>query len=508
VFEAGLEALQAVFQYERLVFMLLGAGIGICLGVLPGLGGTVGMSILVPFVFGMDPTTGIGMLVGMAAVVHTSDTFPAVLLGVPGSGGAQATIMDGYPLARQGRAGEALGAAFVSSLVGGIIGAVALFLLILVARPLVLAMGAPELFMMSLLGLSMVGILARSSPVAGLLGGMLGLLLGGVGAATNAPAFRFTFDQLYLYDGLPIATVALGLFAVPEIVDLLAERSSIARSSTLSSGRMEGVRQAFRHRWLVVRSALVGILGLLPGIGGSVLDWTAYGVARQTSRNSETFGSGDIRGVIAPEAANNAKDGASLIPTLLFGIPGSGGMAILLGGLILLGLQPGPSMVGEDLPVTLSVVWTLVLANIVATLLCFGFTPWVARVSTVPAAKLMPFLIVLILVASYQGSRHWGDILALLGLGTLGWIMKALAWPRAPLLIGFVLADPVERYLWLSQGAYGWSWITRPTVIAIALCIVGLIAFGARKEKEYVVAPVAAPATGSTSTSESDQPRS
>ena len=243
-------------------------------------------------------------------------------------------------------------------------------------------------------------------------------------------------------------------------------------------GRLvDGIRDAIRHRWLVLRSAALGAtLGALPGIGGSVIDWIAYGLAKQSVRDPERFGQGDIRGVIGPESANNAKEGGALIPTLLFGVPGSGTTAMLLGGLILLGVQPGPSMIGENLSVTLSIVWTLALANVVgagARLLLAG--P-VARLSFIPAARLVPFLLVVMTVAAYQSTRHWGDILVFLGIGLLGWLMKKAAWPRAPLLIGFVLSLVTERYLHLSISRYGAEWLLFPGVLAIgALTVLSLV---------------------------------
>ena len=480
MFEAALQALSTLLTLNNIGMMLLGVCIGTLVGVLPGLGGTVGMSLVLPFIFGMEPSPALALLIGMAAVIHTADTFPSVLLGVPGSSGSQATIMDGYPLARKGEASRALSAAFFSSLFGGVVGALILFLILPIARPIVLAFASPELFMLTVLGLSMVGVLSGNDPIKGILAAALGLLIGTIGAAPfGAAAYRYTFGSLYLWDGIPLAVMALGLFALPELLDLLAEKGSIAKTAKLGKGRLAGLKDVIKHRWLVLRSSALGAaVGFIPGLGGSVVDWISYGVAAQTSKNSENFGNGDIRGVIAPESSNNAKEGGALIPTLLFGIPGSGTTAVLLGGFILLGINTGPRMIQNDLDIILLIIWTLAIANIFGALVCIGLAGVVARISTIPASRLVPFLLIIMMVGAYQSTRSWGDLLAFLIIGLLGWAMKHTGWPLPPVLIGFVLAEGAERYFFLSTARYQWTWLQRPGVLAIAAVTVALVMAG------------------------------
>lgn len=481
-----LEAFRAVFQPQVFIYLLIGTTVGLIIGILPGLGGTVGMSILLPFVFGLEPTAGIALLIGMAAVVHTSDTFPSVLLGVPGSAGSQATIMDGFPLAKQGRAGEALGAAFTASLLGGLIGAFVLGSVIFIARPLILAFGSPELFMMSLLGLGTVALVSSGGVAKGFAAGLFGMLLGTIGGAPAVAEYRFTFDMLYLFSGIPLAVLALGLFAIPEMVDLLVKGTTIAASTELSGSKLRGFRATIVNLRIVVMNSTVGvIMGMIPGVGGSVVDWIAYGATSSVVRDNSQFGKGDIRGVIGPESANNAKEGGALIPTLLFGIPGSGTGAILLGGLLLMGIQAGPNMAGRNLDVTLSIVWTLAIANAVGALACFAVSPWMARISSVPVKRLVPVLLVVMIAAAYQSSRSWGDVFLLGVIGLLGWALKYAGWPRAPILIGFVLSLASERYLHLSRSRYGWEWLQRPGVIVIAVVTCLLFVYsGIRSFKE------------------------
>jgi putative tricarboxylic transport membrane protein len=480
LFDTFLDSVPLIFDPYRLGLVVVGVLIGTVIGILPGLGGTVGMAVLLPFVFGMDPYAGVALLIGMKVVTNTADTFPAVLLGVPGSGGVQATILDGYPMARKGQAGRALGAAFTSSLLGGLIGATFLLALLPVARPIVMAMASPELFMLTFLGLTMVAILSQGSMLTGLLAALLGVMIGFVGAAPNAPIYRYTYETLYLYEGFSIVVVALGLFAVPEIVQLLAAGKSISKVPPAGlTGQRQGMLDALRNKWLILRSSMIGAAsGLIPGFGGGAADWMVYGLAKQTSKGGrETFGKGDVRGVIAPDAANNSKDGADLVPTLLFGIPGGASMALFLVGLISFGIQPGPSMLDPErnLDVTYVIIWTLAIGNIAATAICFGLARYVARLSYIPPATFMPFLIVLIVLAAYQSTREWGDLVTLVLFGVLGYVMKELDWARVPVLIGMVLGPAAEGFLVISWQQYGWTWLARPLVLVFAVVLAAIL---------------------------------
>ena len=473
--DASLQALEFIATPSYLGFLLLGVSLGLFVGLIPGLGGIAGMSLIIPFIFGMDTVDGLALLTGAIAVGSTSDTFPAVLIGVPGSAGAQATVMDGYPLAQQGRAKEALAAAFAASVTGGVFGAVALLGVLGVARPLLLQLRSPQLLMLTLLGLSLVGVLSGRSPALGLLSASLGALLGVVGAAPVDGSARYTFGAVYLYDGIPLSVLALGLFGMPEIMNLLARRSSVAHSGRLEGSIGTGLRAAFRHRWLILRSSVLGmVIGAVPGLGGAVVDWFVYGVAQQTYKDGSRFGTGDIRGVIAPESANNAKEGGAFLPTLAFGIPGSGSMAVMIGGLTLLGVQVGPAMLDKNLAFTISVAWTLALANIVGVVACFLFIKPIARLTTIRASRLMPFILVLVAMAAYQSSTSAGDLIVLLLIGLLGWVFERVGIPRPPLLIGFVLSASLERYLFLTRGIYGWSFLTEPSVIGFGVVIIAL----------------------------------
>ncbi|OKH86705.1 tripartite tricarboxylate transporter permease [Thalassospira sp. TSL5-1] len=480
--DAMMTALSHFTQPQHLMYLVLGVGMGMIVGILPGLGGIVGLSLLLPFIYGMDQISALAMLIGLVAVIPTSDTFTSVLMGIPGSSASQATVLDGFPLAKKGHGARALGAAFSASLVGGLVGAIILTGFVVIARPLILAFGSAELFMLAVLGLSMVGVLAGKSLPKGIVASGLGLLLGALGAAPATGELRMSFDSVYLMDGLPLVIVGLGMFAFPEIIDLCRQNRSIADNGTLGSGWKDGVRDMIRHKWLCLRCAGLGsIVGALPGLGGSVVDWIAYGHVVQTAKDKSQFGKGDIRGVLAPESANNAKEGGGLVPTLLFGIPGSGSMAVFLGGMVLIGLEAGPAMVGRDLDITYTIIWSLAIANVVGAGGALLLSPFVSKLTTIKYGYLAPFMITIICFAAFQATRSLSDMIALLALGVLGVLMKRFGWPRPAFLIGFVLASNTETYLYQALQFYDWGFLTRPGVmIILALTIISII-MGMRK---------------------------
>ena len=472
-------AFAALLTFQHMAYMLLGVSVGLLVGVIPGLGGIAGLSLLVPFLYGMDSVSALGMLIGLVAVIPTSDTFASVLMGIPGSSASQATVQDGFPLARTGQAARALSAAFFSSLFGGIVGAIILTGFVLIARPLILLFGSAELFMLALFGLSMVAVLAGRSLPKGLAACTVGLLIGSIGGAPATGEFRMIFDIEYLYDGIPLVIIGLGLFAIPEISDLLRKNSTIAEGNVLGTGWFQGIRDWWNNLFLSVRCAGLGcLIGAIPGLGGSVVDWIAYGHAVQTAKDTSNFGKGDIRGVVAPESANNAMQGGALLPTMLFGIPGSGSMAVFLGGMVLIGIEPGPSMVGVDLDITYSIIWSLALANIMGAGICIMLAQPISRLTTIPFKLLAPCMIALICFAAFQATRDLADLVALLSIGLLGILMKRFGWPRPALLIGYVLAPQAETFFYQAMQFDGWGFLARPGVIIIGLLTIASVFFG------------------------------
>jgi putative tricarboxylic transport membrane protein len=485
--EALLEGLRLVLQWNAFSLMLVGMALGFVVGLLPGIGGAATLAIMLPFVFKMSPVEAFAFLLGMHSVAATTGDITSILFGVPGEGLSAATVLDGHPMAKQGEAARALGAALMSSLVGAVIGAIALAISIPIVRPLVLTFGSPELFMVTVMGIACITSLSgldTKTQMKGFAMGFLGLLLATVGQERQSGILRFDFGFIYLWEGLDLIPVLVGIFAIPEIIDLAVRRTAIAGDKPpklLARGVWEGIKDTFRHFWLVVRCSIVGVfIGILPGAGGGVAQWMAYAHAVQSAKNAadrSRFGSGDVRGVLGPGAANNSKEGGDLIPTIAFGVPGSGAMAILLGAFLIMGLHPGPDMLTKHLAVTYSMVWTLVLANIIAVLACLALLPYLALVTGIRGGLMIPFLLLLVFVGSYTANRQIADLLVTFGFGAIGYLMVRFGWPRAPLVLGFVLGKLAETYLFISVARYGYSWLTQPLVLVLMAITVLVIVF-------------------------------
>jgi len=478
--DAAGHALVMLLDPYRLLMLSCGVVMGLVLGILPGIGGLSGTALLLPFTFTMDPYSAFALLLGLASTTSTGDPIPAIMFGVPGGAGSAATVLDGLPMARRGEAGRALSAAYMSSMMGGIFGAFLMAVTLPLLRPIMLFLGSPELLAFSALGISMVAVLSGNTPLRGLVAAGLGILIAMIGTDPQTGTLRWTFDFLYLWDGLPLVPVVLGLFALPELCDLAVARSSIASDMryNATAGMWQGAKDCFTNWWLVLRCSWIGAaFGAVPGIGGAVIDWLAYGHAVRTEKGAaQSFGKGDVRGVIAAESANNAREGGALVPTVAFGVPGSAGMAILLGAFLIHGLVPGPDMLSKHLDITYAMVWSIALANILGAGLCYLFSGQFARLATLRYTLILPCVLGIIYIGAFEGSRSWGDLFSLLAFGVLGWTMKQMRWPRPPLILGLVLGDTVERYLFISVERYGYDWLARPIVVALlALAVYGLL---------------------------------
>nr|WP_246715137.1 tripartite tricarboxylate transporter permease [Aestuariivirga litoralis] len=460
--------------------LLLGTGIGLFFGVLPGLGGKLGLVFLIPFTFGMEPLQGAVFLLAMHAVVHTSGGFPSILFGVPGTGPDAATIVDGFPLAMKGEAGRALGATLMASAVGGVIGALYLSTLIPFGRPLILAFGPGEFFMFSIFGITFIASLSGRSFAKGAVVGLFGLLLSTVRLDPLTAEERFTFGQLFLWDGIDSVTAVMAIFAVPEFLFFSRRDGDTERKGIVApdfAGLLQGCRDVFVHWGLTIRTSILGaFIGTIPGLGGDVATWICYGHAAHTSKTPELFGKGAIEGVIAPETANNSKEGGALLPTLLFGLPGSASMAILSGGLVALGLTPGPAILADGGKVIWVLVWTLALSNILAALVMLALAPLFGRLASLRSELLLPSIAVLSIAGSYLAGGAWQNLILFIVLGGVGVVLKLADWPRAPFAVGIVLGPIAETSLHQALSIWGPSFLLRPWTFMLLVLTCGAVA--------------------------------
>jgi TctA family transporter len=318
----------------------------------------------------------------------------------------------------------------------------------------------------------MVSVLAGRRPIKGLIAAALGLLIATVGQQSQSGVMRYVFDQIYLLDGPPLSIIALAVFGIPSALDLAVSRLGIEQQpAPLKGSLFDGVKDTLREWALVVRCSFVGVwIGIVPGLGSQVVDWLAYGHAAQSSKGaSETFGKGDVRGVIAPESANDAKDGGDLITTLLLGFPQGVSTALFIVALLAWGYLPGPDMIKKNPELVYSIVWIQGISGITGTLIGFVLAKQLARLAQVRYSVMVPLLFIFILMGSFSVTRDSADLLVVVLFGILGYFMKRFGYPRPALILGLVLGELMERYLYRSMMAYGFSWLLRPAVIILLI---------------------------------------
>jgi TctA family transporter len=464
--------------------ILLAIPLGMFFGAVPGLGGKLGVVLLIPFVFGMEPLPGAVFLLAMHAVVHTGGSVPSILFGVPGTGPDAATIVDGYPMAQRGEAGRALGASLGASGVGGVIGAIFLAAMLPVLKPVILAFSPAEFFLLAVFGITFIAMLSGRSLIKGVAVGMFGLLVSLVGLDPHTGSERFAFGQLWLWDGVSVVAAVLGLFAIPEMMTLMVKGGAIAKVEGAAKKYdmaqvIDGILDVFRHPWLTVRTSIIGaFIGAIPGLGGDAASWICYGHAVQSSKNPENFGKGDVRGVIAPETANNSKEGGSLLPTLFFGVPGSSGMAILIGAFVMLGIQPGPHIALTGMDLVWSLIWALAIANLLSIPVFMLMAPAFSLLVFVRGALLIPFVLVLAFLGAYLSEGSWETMLILIGIGLLGYFLKKYGWPRPPFVIGLVLGAIAEDSIHKALAIWGPTFFLRPlSLVFIAMIVITIVAY-------------------------------
>lgn len=436
-----------VLSWSNLLLILGGTLMGMFVGAMPGLSATMALALLLPITFSLDPASGLSMLASLYVGASYGGSIAAILLNTPGTPSAAATVLDGYPLSQQGKAGKALGISLFSSFCGGLMSGIAL----LVAAPLlgviVLKFGPVELFAIAVLGITIIGSLSQGSVISGLLSGGLGLLVSTVGMDLITGTPRMTFGEINLFSGISFTVALIGLFSIPQAL-LLIEKAGLGEKKVASK-----VTDRIIPHWVDIkglmpnigRSGAIGILtGLIPGTGGDTASWFAYNEAKRFAKDKSRFGKGDLAGLSAPETANNAVVGGALIPTIALGIPGSSSTAILLGALMVHGILPGPNLLTEHGDVTYTLIWAVILANFALLAVGLLFTRMCVGVTKVPDGFVATAIIILCVVGSFAINNSFFDVALMFGFGLFGyWMIKAGMAP-APMVVGLILGPVME----------------------------------------------------------------
>jgi len=454
ILSAIFHALPGVLGWENILAMVVGTLAGMTVGSLPGLTATMAIAVLIPLTFSMSPLVALGIMAGIYNGAMYGGAIPAILLNVPGTPPSIVTTFDGYPLAQQGRAALALKVACWSSAIGGTFSALSLMLL---APPLVkvtLLFGPSEYFWLGILGMSSIAILLGSDPVKGLLAAAIGLLLGTVGSDVVTGEQRFTFGRLELLDGINLLVILTGLYALPPAIRMIEKRyRADDQKIDIKPHPDDGFFKNFRYllpTWL--RSSLIGIgVGILPATGGSMAAFLAYNETRRTASDTSLFGKGDIRGVAAAETGNNADNAAAMIPALVLGVPGSGVSAVILAGLLVHGLQPGPQLFRDTPDIVYGFMWQMLITSIMLFALGGNIASRLfAQVMRMPQPALAPMIMCLTLVGIYALSNDMFNVWIMFGMGIVGYILSRLNFPLAPIVLGLVLGGMIEQNLRLT----------------------------------------------------------
>ena len=477
--EVFVDAIGTVFSWPTIFWVAIGIVLGIIFGALPGLGASLGMAILLPLTLPLDGVDAIVLLIGIYSGAMYGGSIAAILINAPGTSAAAATTFDGYPMSRQGRAVTALSLSATSSALAGFLTVTALILMSPLLIDFVLMFGTPERFLIAILGLAMITVVARGSMVKGLIAGFFGLALTTIGSAPMTGDVRYTFDQFALYDGLSFIAALIGLFAIAEMLKLANETGGISQRNFEVSGDVSaGVTSVLNHPITLVKSAFIGMgIGSIPGAGSTVSNFVAYTEAVRASDDPDSFGHGNEVGVIASESSNNGTIGGSVIPAIAFGIPGSAATAVLIGGLIMHGLNPGPDLfdAGGNLDVTYAVFISLLVGNVMILVLGLTLITRAGALTKIDTDYIIPMVVVLSFLGAFALNERWVDVITIVGLGVIGFYMKQYDYSIIAFVLGVVLGEIAEenfyRSLILTEGSIP-IFFTKPLSLIIVIVIV------------------------------------
>ncbi|WP_266082773.1 tripartite tricarboxylate transporter permease [Haladaptatus caseinilyticus] len=476
------DATRMVFSWPNIMLILLGVLIGILGGALPGVGGALTVAIAMPFTLQMQSTSAIIFLMAIYNGVMYGGSISSILFNVPGDSSAAATTLEGYPMTKQGRAIDALTISALSSGLGDLFGAIVIILLMPVMVTLVLMFGTPEYFLVAIFGLSLIIVVSDGSFLKDMMAGGFGALIATVGVAPMSVTERYTFGMLGLYDGVNFVAALIGIFAISEMLRLSLRDGSISREGDVDvSGSVKsGVKKVISHPITLLKSSSIGLLvGAIPGSGGSVSTFIAYGEAKRASKDPDEFGSGAEDGVIATESANNATVSGALIPTLTFGIPGSTTTAVLIGALMLHGLRPGPALFDEQIGLTYSIFTTLILCGFVIIVFGLLVVRWAGYITTINTDLIIPIIVCLSLLGTYSLHSNYIDVFVVLIMGVVGYLMESYDYSLVAFLLGLILGPIAEENLYRSLQLSGGSFeifLATPLRIALVVMILLVIA--------------------------------
>lgn len=478
-----LHGIEGLLQFRELAFLALGMFIGLFFGAIPGLGGAAALALLMPLTYGLEPFTALALSGGVMGGVPMGGSITAILLNTPGSAPNAATAIDGYPLAQQGKAGLAIGAAASANSIGGIIGTVSVLAILPIAKNIVLLFGPPEFFLLALLGLVIVSTTSRGKLLRGLITGGFGLMVAFIGYNDVSGGERFTYGVEYLWDGVHLVPALIGLFAVAEMINLYVKGGSVANNaaSVKITKMTSGLMQTFRHWPTVLRGSLIGtVVGAVPGVGGVVASFLSYSMTVQAAKEQDrdSFGKGNIKGVIAPEAAINAKDCSALIPTLAFGIPGGVEMAVFMGILIVHGMQPGPLMLVDHQVEIYGLIWALTASCVLASFTGLMLVKPLSHVTLLDAQILVPIVLCVAFAGSYAIDMTIENVVVTAVFGFIGYLMIRFDYPRLTIVIALVLGASAERNfhqsMLMSDGK--WSiYLNRPISAVLLAATIALL---------------------------------
>lgn len=463
-------------QFLPVLMMFVGVVVGIIVGVLPGLSPSIGVALMLPVTFGLDPMSALVLLVSVYLSSNYGGSITAIAINTPGTPGAVATTFDGYQLTRQGKPLHALMTSLTASTVGGIVGTVILILFSIPLAKIALSFESYEYFALGVFGLTIISSLAGKSPLKGFIASALGLLLVTIGFDTELPFSRFTMGIAELSDGIEFIPALIGLFALGEIFYSIEkgeytekqEKARVDLKDTLP------LKKLLKLKMLMLKSSIIGTLvGTIPGAGGTIATFIAYDSARNSSKEPEKFGKGSLEGVAAPEAANNGSVGGALVPLLTLGIPGSASTAVLIGALMIHKLNPGPELFEKEPGLVYGIFISLFFANIVMFFLGLAGNKLWIRIISAPKSMLYPVILALSFIGSYFINNSAFDVGVCIAFGLLGWLLKRGEFPTAPVVLGLILGKMIEENLRLSLVKGNWTeFFTRPGSLVILLLAV------------------------------------